>query len=81
MYREMEPPWMDPARTTHQQGRLKVNVLCSTSNVMGAQLSLMPLHILIDRLSRPMMPYHNGISVPLFMVTFLMGAVGRINLA
>jgi hypothetical protein len=28
-----------------------------------------------------MMPYHDGILIPQFMVTFLVGAVGRTNLA
>ena len=57
------------------------------SDAKRAWLSSMPLHISFDphisfdRLSRPMMLYHDSISIPPFMVTFLMGAVGRKNLA
>jgi hypothetical protein len=39
------------------------------------------LHILFNRLSRLMMLYYDGISIPPFMATFLVGGGGKTNLA
>ena len=48
--------------------------------VMVETLDSNPLQFSLDRSSNPVISYHDGMDMPMFMVTGLLGAVGNTNL-
>ena len=79
VYKLNAPPWENPAKTIRFRGKPNSVISEDIIFVSLAWDSSIPLQNSFDRLSSPTISYHDGMAMPIFIVTLCVGAVGNMN--